>query len=114
MASLLTRPTSAAGCLSSSMPRSCAALQVPHSVSPAHGSTAFEELRTLDGGDEFEAHGLGTEFGFLPLLVAQLVGGKTAVVEFLTGGNQVEDDASQFVCCGCDGLGGTKLGSHSS
>ena len=28
-----------------------------------------ELLRTLDGGDEFEAHGLGlgTEFGFLPL-----------------------------------------------
>jgi len=67
-----------------------------------------------DGGNEFEAHGLGTEFGLLSLLVAQLVGSETAVVEFLTGGNQVEDDASQFVRCSCDGLGSTKLGPHSS
>ena len=70
--------------------------------------------RTLDGGNEFEAHGLGTEFGLLSLLVAQLVVSETALVEFLTGGNQVEDDASQSVRCGCDGLGSTKLGPHSS
>ena len=47
--------------------------------------------------DEFETHGLGsgTEFDFLTLLVAQLVGSKPAVVEFPARGDQVKDDPGQ-------------------
>jgi hypothetical protein len=39
------------------------------------------------------------KFVLLALLVGQLIGSKTAVVEFLAGCNQVEEDASQFVSC---------------
>jgi hypothetical protein len=34
-----------------------------------------------------------------------LIGGKVAVVEFLAGSHQVEDNAGQFVGSGSDGFG---------
>jgi hypothetical protein len=47
-------------------------------------------LRNSSGllyGNELKAHGfgLGTEIGFLAFLIADLIGGKFCVVEFLTG-----------------------------
>src|SRR5437762_11361140 len=76
-------------------------------------------LRNSSGlweGAEFETHSfsLGAQFGLLTLLVAQLIGSETTVIEFLTRGDQVEDDAGQFVSSGCDGLRSTELGSHTS
>ncbi len=40
-------------------------------------------------GNEFEAHGFrfSSQLGFLTFLIAQLIGGELAVVEFLTGGD---------------------------
>ena len=62
----------------------------------------------------FDAHNLSfsSKFDFLALLMAQLGGGKAAVVEFLTGRDQVENNARQFVGGGGDGLGSTQFGSH--
>src|SRR6266542_3314685 len=42
---------------------------------------------------------LGPEFGFPPLLVPELIAGKPGVVKLLPGGDQVEDDPGQLVCC---------------
>jgi len=41
-----------------------------------------------------------------------LIGSETAIVEFLAGGDQVEDDPGQFVRSGGDCLGSPELGSH--
>ena len=64
--------------------------------------------------DEFEPHRFcfGPKFDFLPFLMAQLVGGEAALLEFLTGGDEEENDTCEFVRGCCDGLGGTEFGSH--
>jgi hypothetical protein len=42
-----------------------------------------------------------------------LISRKSAVVEFLSRRDQVEEDAGQFMRGGCDGLGRTEFGPHS-
>src|SRR5215469_4389180 len=66
--------------------------------------------------DEFETQrfGFSPKFDFLSFLMAQLVSGKVAVVELLTGRDEVENDARQFVCSCGDGLGSTQFGSHAA
>src|SRR5437762_4545488 len=82
----------------------------------SYGSNLLRNSSGLWEGAEFETHSfsLGAQFGLLTLLVAQLIGSETTVIEFLTRGDQVEDDAGQFVSSGCDGLRSTELGSHTS
>ena len=46
--------------------------------------------------------------------MAQLIGGEMTVVRLLTGGDQVVDDAGQFVGSGCNGLWSTEFGSYPS
>jgi hypothetical protein len=67
-------------------------------------------------GNEFKAHclRLDTEFDLLAFVIAQLMGGESAVVELLACDHQVEDDPGQLVGSSRDGFRSAKLRSHTS
>jgi hypothetical protein len=49
------------------------------------------------------------EFGLLPFLMTELVGGELGVVEFLTGRDQMENDSGQLVGRCRDAFGAPSL-----
>ena len=66
--------------------------------------------------NKFETHDfcLCPEFDFLTPLMTQLIGGETALIKLLMGGDQVEDDACQFVGHRRNGFGRPEFGPHAT
>ena len=66
--------------------------------------------------DELKAEsvGFGAEFVFLALEVPELVCGKTRVIEFLPGCDEVKDDAREFVGGGGYGLWCAEFRAHTT
>jgi len=84
-------------------------MQVSGTIDPPRaGPELLRNSRCRLKRDAFKAHGfgLGAELDLLAFLMANLVGSELGIVELLPGGDQVKNDAGEFVSSSGNGLGG--------